>query len=124
MMGRVELWGALECKNLSLTQVEKNHGSSCLFWALPLRAPHLSVSEVVEDRGQLLGAGVLTLSDDGRVRIPPVHGEPMEPHFTLQQVRLLLAGIEAVDLTSRPRQRSLQGSIVRAQPAAHTRPAL
>ncbi|TNN68604.1 hypothetical protein EYF80_021118 [Liparis tanakae] len=36
------------------------------------------------------------------------------------QVRLLQAGIEAVHLTSGPRERSLQGPIVHAQPAAHT----
>lgn len=61
---------------------------------------YLSVSKVIKDGGQFLGAGVLTLGDDGRVGIPPVHREPMEPHFSLLQVRLLQAGIEAVDLTS------------------------
>lgn len=61
---------------------------------------HLSVSKVIKDGGQFLRAGVLMLGDDGRVGIPPVYGEPMEPHFILLQVRLLQAGIKAVDLAS------------------------
>ena len=80
--------------------------------------------KVIQDGGQFLGASVLTLGDDGRVGIPPVHGEPMEPHVVPLQVGLLQAWIEAVDLTSRPGQRILQGPVVHAQPATHTAQAI
>lgn len=60
---------------------------------------YLSVSKVVKDGGQFLGAGVLALADNARVWISPVYREPMEPHLSLLQVRQLQAGVEAVDLT-------------------------
>ncbi len=81
---------------------------------------YLSVSKVVKDGGQFLGVGVLALGDNGWVGIPPVYREPMKPHFSLLQVRLLQTGIKAVDLTSCPRERMLQGPIIHTQPAAHT----
>lgn len=78
---------------------------------------YLSVSKVIEDGGKFLGAGILTLGDDGWVGVPPDYGEPMEPHVSLLHVGLTQARVEAVDLTSRPRQGTLQGSIIRTQPA-------
>lgn len=81
---------------------------------------YLSVPKVIKDGGQLLGVGVLTLGDDGRVGIPPVDRQPMEPHFVLLQVRLLQTGIKAVDLTSRTCEKMLQGPIIHTQPATHT----
>lgn len=61
---------------------------------------YISVSKVIEDGGQLLGVCVLVFGGDGRVGIPPVHRETMEPHVGFLQVRLLQAGVEAVDLTT------------------------
>ena len=81
---------------------------------------YLSVSEVVQDGGQFLGVGVLTLGHHGRVGIPPVHREPMEPHVGLLQVRLLQAGIEAVDLAARAGEGALQGPVILPQPAGGT----
>lgn len=80
--------------------------------------PHLSVSKVVEDGGQLLGDGVLALSGSGRVGVPPVDGEPVEPHVGLLLVRLLQARLEAVHLAAGSHQVALQGAVAHAQPAA------
>lgn len=74
------------------------------------------MSKVIEDGGQFLGAGILTLGDDGWVGVPPHYGEPMEPHVSLLHVGLPQARVEAVDLASGPRQGTLQGSIIRTQP--------
>lgn len=80
------------------------------------------MSKVIEDGGQFLGAGILTLGDDGWVGVPPDYGEPMEPHVSLLHVGLPQARVEAVDLTSGPRQGTLQGSIIRAQPVTQAAP--
>lgn len=80
------------------------------------------MSKVIEDGGQFLGAGILTLGDDGWVGVPPDYGEPMEPHVSLLHVGLAQARVEAVDLTSRPRQGTLQGSIIFTQPATQAAP--
>lgn len=74
------------------------------------------MSKVIEDGGQFLGAGVLALGGDGWVGVPPDYGEPMEPHVSLLHVGLPQARVKAVDLTSGPRQGTLQGSIIRTQP--------
>lgn len=75
------------------------------------------MSKVIEDGGQFLGAGILTLGDDGWVGVPPDYGEPMQPHVSLLHVGLPQARVEAMDLTSGPCQGTLQGSIIRTQPA-------
>lgn len=80
---------------------------------------YLSVSKVIKDGGQFLGVDILTLGDNGRVWISPVYREPMKPHLSLLHVRLPQTGIKAVDLTSCPRERTLQGPIVHTQPATH-----
>lgn len=78
----------------------------------------LSVSKVIHDGGQLLGAAVLMLGPKPWVGIPPVYGEPVEPHLGLLRVRLLQAGVKTVDLTPRLGQGTLQEPIVHPQPAA------
>lgn len=78
---------------------------------------YLSVSKVIEDGGQFLGAGILTLGNNGRVGIPPVYREPMKPHFSLLHVSLPQTGIKAVDLAPCPCEITLQGPIIHTQPA-------
>lgn len=79
---------------------------------------YLSVTKVIEDGGQLLGACVLTLGS--RVGISPVHRQSMEPHFSVLQMRLLQTGIKAVNLTPWPGKGTLQGPVIDTQPEAHT----
>lgn len=78
------------------------------------------MSKVIKDGGQFFGIGVLALGDNGWVGVPPVYREPMKPHFSLLQVRLLQTGIKAVDFTPCLCKRTLQGPIVHTQPTTHT----
>lgn len=78
---------------------------------------YLSVSKVIQDGGQLFGVAVLTLGAKPRVGIPPVYGEPVEPHLSLLRVKLLQTRIKTVDLTSGAGQGTLQNPIVHSQPA-------
>lgn len=75
------------------------------------------MSEVVEDGGQFLGDGVLVLADGGRVGVPPVNRQPVEPHVGLLHVRLPQARLEAVHLAAGCRQVALQVAVTHAQPA-------
>ena len=78
---------------------------------------HLSVSKVVEDGGQFLGAGVLVVVGAPRrpVGVPPVHGEAVQPQpGLLLAVGLLQAGVQAVDLTARLGQEALQVPVLHA----------
>lgn len=78
---------------------------------------YLSVSKVIQDGGQLSGVAVLTLGPKPRVGIPPVYGEPVEPHLSLVRVKPLQTGVKTVDLASRTGQGALQQPIVHSQPA-------
>ncbi len=60
----------------------------------------LSVSEVPEDGGEFLGAAVESLDRDGRVRVPPVHREPVDPHVVVLQMSSSDAGVKTVNLTA------------------------
>lgn len=78
---------------------------------------YLSVSKVVQDGGQLFGVAVLTLGPKPGVGIPPVYGEPVEPHLSLLRVKLLQTRVKTVDLTSGAGQGTLQIPILHSQPA-------
>lgn len=79
--------------------------------------PHLSVSKVIQDGGQFSGVAVLALGPKPRVGVPPVYGEPVEPHLSLVRVRLPQTGVKTMDLTPRAGQGTLQQPVVHSQPA-------
>lgn len=75
------------------------------------------MSKVIQDGGHLSGVAVLTLAPKPRVGVPPVYGEPVEPHLSLVRVKLLQTRVKTVDLAPRAGQGTLQ------QPVAHPQPA-